>query len=142
MKENENDLLGLMDESLITPRSTRFKSSYTKDDEEDKTEPSGETSIDIFIDRVNPFNKTAHPALPNVLKQISSIRKKRGSPTATSIVSQAPAIYMIVGSTGVRSSMRRHLMSPNPGCILTFTLLTELFHRFDRLGIHIRANRQ
>ena len=82
-----------MDESLITPRSTRFKSSYNKDDEEEKTEPSGETSIDIFIDRVNPFNKTAHPALPNVLKQISSIRKKRGSLTAASKVSQAPAIY-------------------------------------------------
>ena len=66
-------MLDLMEESETTPRSTRFKSSFQKE------EPSGDSAIDMFIDRVNPFNKAAHPALPNVMKQLDSIRKKRGS---------------------------------------------------------------
>ena len=54
----------------ITPR---FKSSYSGVD------MSGESAMDIFMDRVNPMNKQAHPALPNVIKELDVIRKQRGS---------------------------------------------------------------
>jgi hypothetical protein len=58
----------------ITPR---FKSSYSGVD------MSGESALDIFMDRVNPMNKQAHPALPNVIKELDVIRKQRGSGSAT-----------------------------------------------------------
>jgi hypothetical protein len=66
--ETEN-LLDLIDEMEITPR---FKSSYSGVD------MSGESAMDIFMDRVNPMNKQAHPALPNVIKELDIIRKRRG----------------------------------------------------------------
>ena len=49
----------------------RFISSYNK-------ELSGESAIDLFIDRLNPLNKQAHPALPKVMKEIAEIRARKG----------------------------------------------------------------
>ncbi|XP_023337885.1 uncharacterized protein LOC111708668 isoform X2 [Eurytemora carolleeae] len=62
------DLLDLLDEEEKTPR---FQSSFSK------PEILGDNALDMFIDRLNPYNRQAHPALPNVMKQLDDVRKKR-----------------------------------------------------------------
>ena len=71
------DLLDLLDEEEKTPR---FQSSFSK------PEILGDNALDMFIDRLNPYNRQAHPALPNVMKQLDDVRKKRGTCTVHSTV--------------------------------------------------------
>ena len=54
---------------LMTEKKTKFQSSFS----------SGEAAIKIFIDRTNPHNKTAHPSLPNVLKEMNELQVKIGN---------------------------------------------------------------
>ena len=59
----DENLLGMMSE-----KKHKFQSSFN----------TGEAAIKIFIDRTNPHNKTAHPALPNVLKEMNELQLKIG----------------------------------------------------------------
>ena len=61
----------MLDMFEFVEETPRFVSSF-------KTEMSGESAIDLFIDRLNPLNKHAHPALPKVMKEIEDIRARKG----------------------------------------------------------------
>jgi len=63
-------LLGLFQEE-----KKKFQSSF--DNSFLKESKSGNQAIDLFLDRANPYNKTAHPALPNVIKELNARHLKR-----------------------------------------------------------------
>ena len=53
---------------LMTEEKPKFNSSFN----------SGEAAIKVFLDRANPYNKLAHPALPNVMKEHKEIHLRIG----------------------------------------------------------------
>ena len=64
-----NFLLGNNLLDAMTEEKHKFQSSFS----------TGESAIKIFIDRTNPYNKTAHPALPNVMKEMNELQLKIGN---------------------------------------------------------------
>ena len=80
------DLLDLLDEEEKTPR---FQSSFSK------PEILGDNALDMFIDRLNPYNRQAHPALPKVMKQLDDVRKKKGTCIVHSTVFTVIMLYHV-----------------------------------------------
>ena len=61
----------LMD-SMVEEK-VKFQSSFSS-----VQSSSGEACLDNFIDSSNPWNKTAHPALPKVMEEQMAENQKRG----------------------------------------------------------------
>ena len=59
----EANLLDVMVEDKV-----KFTSSYTV----------GDVSMEIFMDRHNPWNKSIHPALPKIIQEKLQENRKRG----------------------------------------------------------------
>ena len=59
----EANLLDVMVEDKI-----KFQSSYS----------CGESAMDIFMDRKNPWNKSIHPALPKIIQEKLVENRRRG----------------------------------------------------------------
>ena len=71
MKGNEDDKYDINAANLLDAMvedKVKFQSSFS----------SGESSMDTFLNRANPLNRIAHPALPNVVKEQLEINQKRG----------------------------------------------------------------
>ena len=69
LSEEKYDLMSANLLDVMVEDKAKFQSSF---------QTSGESAIDLFMDRTNPWNKIAHPALPNVIKEQLEINKKRG----------------------------------------------------------------
>ena len=59
----EANLLDVMVED-----KAKFQSSYS----------SGETAMELFMDRKNPWNKSIHPALPKIIQEKLVENRRRG----------------------------------------------------------------
>ena len=59
----EANLLDVMVDDKV-----KFQSSYTV----------GDASMEIFMDRKNPWNKSIHPALPKIIQEKLQENRKRG----------------------------------------------------------------
>ena len=69
----------------MVEEKVKFQSSFS----------SGESALDLFLDSSNPYNKTAHPALPNVIQEQLEINKKGGENVLYSLGSTLIKLYSI-----------------------------------------------
>ena len=53
---------------VLVEDKIKFQSSYTV----------GDASMDIFMDKKNPWNKSIHPALPKIIQEKLQENRKRG----------------------------------------------------------------
>ena len=53
---------------VMVEDKAKFQSSYTQ----------GETSMELFLDHKNPWNKSIHPALPKIIQEHLQENRKRG----------------------------------------------------------------
>ena len=53
---------------VLVEDKIKFQSSYTV----------GDASMEIFMDKKNPWNKSIHPALPKIIQEKLKENRKRG----------------------------------------------------------------
>lgn len=63
---DENADANLLD--VLVEDKIKFQSSYTV----------GDASMEIFMDKKNPWNKSIHPALPKIIQEKLKENRKRG----------------------------------------------------------------